>query len=79
VVSIVDADMVLRSDFYQRTLPYLQTERDAMVLAPQVRPARPHRPRPCAAPACACVVSVGTSRAASRGCASVQRCSKQSV
>ena len=37
VVSIIDADMVIRSDFYQRMLPYLQTERDALVLAPQVR------------------------------------------
>ncbi len=45
MVSIVDADMVLRSDFYQRTLPYLQTERDAMVLAPQVRPRGRATPR----------------------------------
>ena len=37
VVSIIDADMVIRLDFYQRMLPYLQTERDALVLAPQVR------------------------------------------
>ena len=37
VVSIIDADMVVRSDFYLRMLPYLQTERDALVLAPQVR------------------------------------------
>ncbi len=38
MVSIIDADMVVRADFYQRTLPYLQTERDALVLAPQVCP-----------------------------------------
>ena len=37
VVSIIDADMVIRADFYLRMLPYLQTERDALVLAPQVR------------------------------------------
>ncbi len=37
VVSIIDADMVIRPDFYLRMLPYLQTERDALVLAPQVR------------------------------------------
>lgn len=53
MVSIIDADMVVRADFYQRTLPYLQTERDALVLAPQVclvtdpKPLSMHSSGPC--------------------------------